>query len=82
MSRPRPTGALGGTSVPRSALVTMAATRRTILRGDSGQQVSNRIIGHGAKLGPPPGPGKTRMVDPPSHALHAMLHCVSMTVIY
>ena len=33
MSRPRPTGALGGTSVPRSALVTMAATRRTILRG-------------------------------------------------
>ncbi|MCK9822702.1 ABC transporter substrate-binding protein [Nocardioides cavernae] len=33
MSRPRPSGALGGTSVPRSALATRAATRRTILRG-------------------------------------------------
>jgi multiple sugar transport system substrate-binding protein len=33
VSRPRSTGALGGTSVPRSALATAAATRRTILRG-------------------------------------------------
>lgn len=33
MSRPRPTGFPGGTSVPRSALTTMAASRRSVLRG-------------------------------------------------
>jgi multiple sugar transport system substrate-binding protein len=33
VSRPRPTAAPGGTSVPRSAIVTMAATRRSVLRG-------------------------------------------------
>ena len=33
MSPRRPSGALSGTSVPRSAMVTMAATRRSVLRG-------------------------------------------------
>ena len=33
MSRLRPSGALGGTSMPRSAVATMAATRRNVLRG-------------------------------------------------
>ena len=47
MSRPRSNGVPSGTSVPRSALTTMAATRRSVLRG---MALSGLAVGSGSLL--------------------------------